>query len=60
LSEQNYVWKVILMKTILVPLDGSALAEQILPSVRLLAMVLKANVHLLRVISDERFILYCY
>ena len=42
------------MKTILVPLDGSALAEQILPSVRLLATMLKANVHLLRVISDEQ------
>jgi hypothetical protein len=37
------------MKTILVPLDGSALAEQILPSVRLLATMLKANMYLLRV-----------
>jgi nucleotide-binding universal stress UspA family protein len=42
------------MKTILVPLDGSALAEQVLPSVRLLATMLKANVHLLRVISDDK------
>jgi nucleotide-binding universal stress UspA family protein len=42
------------MKTILVPLDGSALAEQILPSVSMLAAILKANVHLLRVIADEQ------
>jgi nucleotide-binding universal stress UspA family protein len=37
------------MKTILVPLDGSALAEQVLPSVRMLAPILGANVKLLQV-----------
>jgi hypothetical protein len=37
------------MKTILVPLDGSALVEQFPPNVRLLATMLKANMHLLRV-----------
>jgi len=40
------------MKTILVPLDGSALAEQVLPYVRLLAPLLGARVQLLRVFSD--------
>ncbi|HEU5099135.1 MAG TPA: universal stress protein, partial [Roseiflexaceae bacterium] len=42
------------MKTILVPLDGSALAEQILPTVSMLASTLRANVHLLRVIADDQ------
>ncbi len=41
------------MKTIVVPLDGSAIAEQVLPHVRQLASILAARVHLLRVISDE-------
>ena len=41
------------MKTILIPLDGSALAEQVLPHVRLLAPILAARVRLLRVVSDE-------
>ena len=40
------------MKTIVVPLDGSALAEQILPSVRVLAPLLSADVHLLHVITE--------
>lgn len=40
------------MKTILVPLDGSALAEQVLPYVGLLAPLLDAEVRLLRVIAD--------
>lgn len=40
------------MKTILVPLDGSALAEQVLPHVRALAPLLSANVHLLHVVSE--------
>ena len=40
------------MKTILVPLDGSAIAEQMLPHVRQLAPILAAQVHLIRVISD--------
>jgi nucleotide-binding universal stress UspA family protein len=39
------------METILVPLDGSALAEQVLPQVRLLASLLEARVHLLRGIT---------
>ncbi|HEX5691150.1 MAG TPA: universal stress protein, partial [Roseiflexaceae bacterium] len=41
------------MKTILVPLDGSTLAEQVLPWVRALAPVLDANVQLLHVVSEN-------
>jgi nucleotide-binding universal stress UspA family protein len=40
------------MKTILVPLDGSALAEQVLPYIRTLAPLMGAGVRLLTVISD--------
>jgi nucleotide-binding universal stress UspA family protein len=40
------------MMTILVPLDGSALAEQVLPFARLLAMSLSARIHLLHVVTD--------
>jgi nucleotide-binding universal stress UspA family protein len=40
------------MQTILVPLDGSAVAEQVIPYVRVLAHVLAAKVHLLRVITN--------
>lgn len=40
------------MKTILVPLDGSILAEQVLPSVRVLAPFLDARVCLLRVVAE--------
>jgi nucleotide-binding universal stress UspA family protein len=40
------------MKTILVPLDGSMLAEQVLPYVQLLAPILGAPVYLLRAISE--------
>ena len=40
------------MKTILVPLDGSTLAEHILPYVQLLAPILAARVRLLRVLTD--------
>jgi nucleotide-binding universal stress UspA family protein len=42
------------MKTILVPLDGSALAEQALPYVRTLALLLGARVRLLNVIVDDQ------
>jgi len=42
------------MKTILVPLDGSALAEQVLLFVRLLAPLFTARVHLLVVITDAQ------
>jgi nucleotide-binding universal stress UspA family protein len=42
------------MKTILVPLDGSALAEQALPYVRTLAPLLGAQVRLLTVIVDDQ------
>jgi len=42
------------MNTILVPLDGSALAEQALPYVRRLAQLLGARVRLLNVIADEQ------
>src|SRR5438132_5068936 len=40
------------MKTILVPLDSSVLAEQVLPSVRMLAPLLGAEVHLLHVVAE--------
>jgi nucleotide-binding universal stress UspA family protein len=40
------------MKTILVPLDGSIQAEQVLPAVRALAPLLGAEIRLLRVIAD--------
>ena len=42
------------MKTILVPLDGSALAERVLPYARLLAHTLDARLHLLRVVSEAQ------
>jgi len=42
------------MKTILVPLDGSAVAEQVLSYARLLAPILTARVHLLSVVTDEQ------
>ena len=41
------------MKTIVTPLDGSPLAEQALPYVRLLAPTLGARVVLLRVVTEE-------
>ena len=41
------------MKTIRVPLDGSALAEQALPYAQMLAAQVGARVHLLRVIGDS-------
>jgi nucleotide-binding universal stress UspA family protein len=40
------------MKTILVPLDGSPLAKQVLPSVRMLAPLLGAEARLLPVVSE--------
>ncbi len=40
------------MQTIVVPLDGSELAVQVLPYVRVLAPLLGAKVHLLRVVQD--------
>lgn len=40
------------MQTILVPLDGSALSEQVLPFVRTLAPALHARVVLLHVVTD--------
>jgi len=40
------------MKTLLVPLDGSILAEQALPYASMLATVLDANIQLLRVVPD--------
>jgi nucleotide-binding universal stress UspA family protein len=40
------------MKTILMPLDGSALAAQVLPSVRMLAPILGARVRLLHVVLE--------
>jgi len=40
------------MQTILVPLDGSACAEQVLPYVQMLAQLLNARVHLLLVLTD--------
>jgi len=43
------------MQTILVPLDGSPQAEQILPYVRQLAPVLQANVLLLQVVAAPEY-----
>jgi hypothetical protein len=40
------------VKTILVPLDGSILAEQVLPYVGILAPMLEARICLLRVVED--------
>ncbi len=40
------------MKTILVPLDGSRLAEQVLPHVLFLAPLLDARVHLLNIVPE--------
>ncbi|HET9222672.1 MAG TPA: universal stress protein [Roseiflexaceae bacterium] len=40
------------MSSILVPLDGSALAGQVLPHARYLATILAAQIQLLRVVSD--------
>jgi nucleotide-binding universal stress UspA family protein len=42
------------MKTILVPLDGSALAERAIPYAAMCAQLLDAKIHLLRVINDIR------
>src|SRR5215216_5333744 len=42
------------MKTILVPLDGSALADRVLPYARLLAHTIDARLHLLRVVSEAQ------
>jgi nucleotide-binding universal stress UspA family protein len=42
------------MKTILIPLDGSALSERVLPYARLLAHTIDARLHLLRVVSDSQ------
>jgi nucleotide-binding universal stress UspA family protein len=42
------------MKTILVPLDGSALAERVLPYARLLARTIDARLHLLRVVTEAQ------
>lgn len=39
------------MKTIIVPLDGSALSERVLPYVRLLAQALRAHVLLLQIVA---------
>lgn len=40
------------MKTILVPLDGSLIAKQALPYAQMLATILSARVHLVRVLSS--------
>ena len=40
------------MKTILVPLDGSALAEHVLPSIQSLASLMPSKIHLLHVVSE--------
>lgn len=43
------------MKNILVPLDGSALAEQALPYARMIATIFGAKIHVLRVLTvDEK------
>jgi nucleotide-binding universal stress UspA family protein len=50
----NAEYKEAAMKTILVPLDGSALAERVLPYAQLLARTIDARLHLLRVATDAR------
>jgi hypothetical protein len=45
--------KEVAVKTIFVPLDGSPLAEQVLPYVQTLAPILDARVHLLRVVPER-------
>jgi nucleotide-binding universal stress UspA family protein len=40
------------MKTILVPLDGSALAEHVIPYVRSLASFMPLTIHLLHIVSE--------
>jgi nucleotide-binding universal stress UspA family protein len=42
------------MRTILVPLDGSAKAEQSLPYARMMALILGARIGLLRVVTEEQ------
>lgn len=42
------------MHTMIVPLDGSELAEHILPYVRMLAPLLGSEVHLLRVVDESQ------
>ena len=42
------------MKTIVVPLDGSAVAEQVLPYAQRLARILHARIHLLVVLTHEQ------
>src|SRR5215213_5610874 len=46
--------KEVAVKTILVPLDGSALADRVLPYAQLLARMSGARLHLLRVITDAQ------
>jgi nucleotide-binding universal stress UspA family protein len=43
-----------IMKTIIVPLDGSALAEQALPYARALAALTGAQIHLMQAIPEQR------
>jgi nucleotide-binding universal stress UspA family protein len=40
------------MRTILVPLDGSALAEQVMPYVRSLVSFMPSTIHLLHIVSE--------
>jgi nucleotide-binding universal stress UspA family protein len=49
---QTRSMKEAVMKTILVPLDGSARAEQVLPYAAYLAKLMKARICLLRVVTD--------
>src|SRR5689334_7243184 len=48
--QKHVIWKETAMQTILVPLDGSRLAEQVLPHVAVLAPLLEARVCLLHVV----------
>jgi nucleotide-binding universal stress UspA family protein len=41
------------MRSILVPLDGSALAEQVLPAAQVFASLLHARLHLLRAVRED-------
>lgn len=52
LCTQGY--KEVVMLTVLVPLDGSELAEQILPSVRALATLISARICLVQVVAEAQ------
>jgi nucleotide-binding universal stress UspA family protein len=57
-STIDHAWAADWPPTILVPLDGSALAEEALGGAEMLAELLGARLHLLRVVEPARYPLY--